>query len=100
MGPLQQVYGNSIISESGLPRNVKVASIVVENQWAWPVGNSTDLLEVRNSLQTGPFPNASRNDVIKWTLSHSGDFTINSAWQSHQDSSPNSSMGQSNMVLR
>ena len=46
-GPTHESMGDRVIYDAGLPRNAKLASIINEHCWQWPIANSTDLLALK-----------------------------------------------------
>ncbi|GAV72071.1 LOW QUALITY PROTEIN: zf-RVT domain-containing protein, partial [Cephalotus follicularis] len=72
------LYGQRVILDSGLPRTVKVCSVISEDRWDWPL-NSADLMEISNV--TSLIPLSTGCDAIQ-LLKKGSKFTIQEAWKS------------------
>ena len=85
-GPLSSTYGARIIYDPGLPSIAKVNSIISENSWIWPFGNTIELMEIGNLLGNVPSPNGTQ-DIITWSSSPNGQFhtksTCKAIYKSH-----------------
>ena len=46
-GPIHESLGDRVIYDARFPRNPKLASIINEHCWQWPIANSTDLLAIK-----------------------------------------------------
>ena len=49
-GPMHSEMGDRVIYDSGLGKEAKVCKIIINNQWRWPVTNSTDLLRLKRGM--------------------------------------------------
>ncbi|GAV92295.1 zf-RVT domain-containing protein, partial [Cephalotus follicularis] len=74
---IASVFGQRVILDSGLPRNAKVSSVVMDNRWDWPL-ISASLLEISNT--TALIPLSAGCDAIHW-LKKGSMFTIQEAWK-------------------
>ena len=82
MGLILPLFEERIIYDSAIHRNARVADVMDGSRWNWPVTVSADLLVLKNTgVFTGVF-DINREDVISWTQSNTGVFTISSAWNS------------------
>ena len=79
-GPILPNFNERVIYDSALPRWAKVASIISNGQWAWPVANSPDLLTLKQAIPDSMVPNMSRCDEVIWSPSGTGKFSTKSAW--------------------
>ena len=79
MGPLLSVFGERIVYDSAIQRDALVASVLDGSRWNWPVANSADLITIKNSCADIVLDD-SRDDIISWTQTQSGIFTVSSAW--------------------
>ena len=79
MGPLLSVFGETIVYDSAIQRDALVASVLDSSRWNWLVANSADLITIKNSC-ADIVPDDSRDDIISWTQTQSGIFTVSSAW--------------------
>ena len=87
MGPFLPQFGDRILYDSAIHRNARVADVMDGNRWNWPVTVSADLLMLKNSC-TDYLLDISREDVISWTHSKTGVFTVSSAWNSIRPRQP------------
>ena len=78
MGPILPLFGERILYDSAIHRNARVADVMDGNRWNWPVSVSADLLTLKNSCADFSF-DINREDVIIWTQSKSGVFTVSYA---------------------
>ena len=79
MGPLLSVFGERIVYDSAIQRDALVASVLDGPRWNWPVANSADLITIKNSCADIVLDD-SRDDIISWTQTQSGIFSVSSAW--------------------
>ena len=79
LGPLLPRFGDRIIYDSAIHRNAHVAEVIGGGRWNWPIANSADLIDIKNSCGDYPIDD-SREDSISWSLTSSGVFTVTSAW--------------------
>ena len=42
MGPIHLILGDRVIYDSALPWHAKVAAIINDGSWSWPVSNSDE----------------------------------------------------------
>ena len=70
--------GDRVIYDAALPRNAKVAAIIIDISWQWPVANSMDLLALKE--ETCSIQPSGLQDSIVWLPSSSGDFFVSSTW--------------------
>ena len=81
LGPILPLFGERILYDSAIHRNASVVDVMDGTRWNWPVTVSADLLALKNSC-ADYLLDTSREDVISWTQSPIGVFTISSAWNS------------------
>ena len=81
LGSILPLFGERIIYDSAIHRNARVADVMDGSRWNWPVTVSADLLVLKNSC-TDYLLDINREDVISWTQSNTGVFTVSSAWNS------------------
>ena len=81
MGPLLPLFGERILYDSAIHRNARVTDVMDGTRWNWPVTVSVDLLMLKNSCVDYPL-DVNRKDVISWTQSKNGVFTVSFAWNS------------------
>ena len=79
VSPLLPYYGERILYDSAIHCNARVAEVIDERGWNWPIANSGDLIAIKNSCANYHI-DASREDIISWTPDPSGVFTVSSAW--------------------
>ena len=88
MGPICSTMGERVIYDSGLQCHAKVATIIRDGEWRWPLANSTELLTLKESIPMDMTPHMEDEDTIMWVLTASGDFTTKSAWMAIHRISP------------
>ena len=54
--------------------------IIISNQWSWPGAANEEVQAIINGLPTYS-PNQAREDIVKWSLSADGKFTVKSTWE-------------------
>ena len=81
LGPILPLFGERIFYDSALHRNARVDAVMEGTRWNWPVTISADLIELKNCCTNYPL-DTSREDVISWSPSPQGVFTVSSAWNS------------------
>ena len=79
--------GKRILYDSAIHKNARVAEVIDGTRWNWPVTVSADLIALKNSC-AGYLLDTNREDVISWTQSTSGVFTVSSAWNSIRPRKP------------
>ena len=79
-GPILPSLGERVIYDSALPRDARVAEIIRDGQWLWPVANSNELLTLKEAIPQNMVPNPLRKDNIRWIPSHAGVFSAKSSW--------------------
>ena len=79
VGPLLPYVGERILYDSAIHCNARVAEVIDERGWNWPIAISGDLIAIKNSCANCHI-DASREDIISWTPDPSGVFTVSSAW--------------------
>ena len=77
-GPILPHFGERILYDSALHRNARVDSVMEGTRWNWPVTLLADLIALKNSCTKYPL-DTSREDVISWSPSPQGVFTVSSA---------------------
>ena len=87
VGPLLPYYGDRIIYDSAIHNNARVAEVIDDGRWNWPIANSGDLIAIKNSYANYRLDD-SREDIISWTLAPSGEFTVNSSWNHFRPKKP------------
>ena len=81
LGSILPLFGERILYDSVIHRNACVVYVMDGTRWKWPVTISADLIALKNSC-AGYLFDTSREDVISWTQSSNGVFTVISAWNS------------------
>ena len=81
LGPILPLFGERILYDSAIHKNARVAEVMDGTRWNWPVTVSVNLLDLKNSC-AGYLLNTNREDVISWTQSTTGVFTVSSVWNS------------------
>ena len=71
------IYSARVLSTTGLSWNARVVDIIVRDQWCFPPG-STCIQNLWHNINF--YPNSLDPDTPIWTLSSSGEFNIQSAW--------------------
>ena len=87
MGPILPLFRERIIYDSAIHKNACVVSVMDGARWNWPVIVLADLLALKNSC-TDYTLDTSREDVISWTQSPTGVFTVKSAWNTLRPRGP------------
>lgn len=62
-GPSIDKYGSQIVYDSNLPKHAMVKEIIDGGTWKWPVANSTELMEVKNTIMNNP---QEGEDLVVW----------------------------------
>ena len=88
IGPIAEVLGERIIYDSGLGRQVRVASIIDGSSWCWPHARSAALIDLARSMPTDFIPNSLREDDLEWVDDRKGVFSIKSAWEALRSRGP------------
>ena len=88
MGPIHPTMGDRVIYDSGLQRHAKVATIIRNGEWRWPLANSNELLTLKEAIPQEMIPHMDMEDSIIWALTPSGNFTTKSAWEAVRRSHP------------
>ena len=78
LGPILPLFGERILYDSVLHRNARVNSVMEGTIWNWLVTVSTDLITLKNNCTNYPL-DTSRENVISWSPSLQGVFTVSSA---------------------
>ena len=84
-GPIHPSMGNRVIYDSGLHRTARVASIIREGRWSWPVANSPYLLRLKEATHHLNPPEGSTRDTIMWIPSPHGEYSTKTAWNAFRD---------------
>ena len=79
VGPLLLYYGDRIVYDSAIHINAHVAEVIEDGRWNWPIANSADLIYIKNRCVNYHI-DASREDIISWSLVPSRVFTVDLAW--------------------
>ena len=87
VGPLLPYYGDRIIYDSAIHSNALVPEVIDDGRWNWPIANSAELIDIKNRCANYNL-DGSREDCISWTLTSSGEFTVNSAWNYYRPKKP------------
>ena len=87
VGPLLPFYGERILYDSAIRCNARVAEVIDEGRWNWPIANSGDLIAIKNSCGNYDI-DVTREDIISWTPDPSGIFTVSSAWNHFRTKMP------------
>ena len=78
LGPILPFFGERILYDSAIHRNAYVVSVMDGTRWNWPVTVSANLIALKN-ICSDYILDTSREDVISWTQSPTGVFTVSSA---------------------
>ena len=81
LDPILPFFGERILYDFAIQRNACVVSVMDGTRWNWPVTVSVDLIILKNNY-SDYLLDTSRDDVISWTQSPSGVFTVSYAWNS------------------
>ena len=87
VGPLIPFYGERILYDSAIHSNARVAEVIDEGGWNWPIANSGDLIAIKNSCAYYHI-DVTIEDIISWTSDPSGVFTVSSAWNHFRPKMP------------
>ena len=87
VGPLLPFYGERILYDSAIHCNARVAEVIDEGRWNWPIANSGDLIAIKNSCANYHI-DVTREDIISWTPDPSGIFTVSSGWNHFRTKMP------------
>ena len=79
-GPILPNFEERVIYDSALSRQAKVASIIINGQWVWPIANSPDLLTLKQAIPDSLVPHPSERDEFTWLPSGTGKFSTKSTW--------------------
>ena len=79
-GPLLEKYGSRVIYDAALPKDAKVAMVIQDEDWSWPITNTLELMEIRRELTQLPKPSRS-SDVVIWSPSPNGKFNLAHTWK-------------------
>uniref|UniRef100_A0A5B6YUZ1 Reverse transcriptase domain-containing protein n=1 Tax=Davidia involucrata TaxID=16924 RepID=A0A5B6YUZ1_DAVIN len=79
-GPLVTKFGNAIIGECGSSETAKVSSVIRNNRWRWPSGNSAAITALKDNTPTSLLSDAHGQDYVKWELSVDGIYHSSDAW--------------------
>ena len=63
-GPILPSFDERVIYDSALSRQARVASIISNGQWAWPIANSPDLLVLKQAIPNSWVPHPSQQDEV------------------------------------
>ncbi|GAB2270673.1 hypothetical protein Dimus_038873 [Dionaea muscipula] len=77
-GPICTQRGERVVYDSGLGREARVASIIHEGSWRWPIVRSIDLIELSVGLTPDVSPKPGLPDSVRWVLDRSGSSSL---WQ-------------------
>ena len=75
------------IYDSAVQNNARVAEVIDDGRWNWPIANSADLLDIKNRCVNYHI-DTTREDIISWLPTPSGTFTVKSAWNLFRLRSP------------
>ena len=84
-GPILPQFEERVIYDSALLRQAKVASIITNGRWMWPIANSPDLLILKQAIPFTMVPDVSKGDEVIWSYSKSGRYSTNLAWLALRD---------------
>ncbi|GAV74317.1 zf-RVT domain-containing protein, partial [Cephalotus follicularis] len=70
-------FGMTVIQDSGIPRDAKISSVIIEGRWNWP-RNSWDLIQI--SYFTANLPLQTGSDMIHW-MKKGCTFSLHEAWR-------------------
>ena len=87
LGPIFPLFGERILYDSAIPKNARVSEVIDGTRWNWPFPVSADLIALKNSC-AGYLLDINREDIISWTQSTSGVFTVSSACNSIRPRKP------------
>ena len=79
-GPILPRFNERVIYDSALARQTRVATIISDGQWVWPIANSPNLLILKQAIPNSMVPQPSISDMVIWSPSGSGKFTTKTAW--------------------
>ena len=87
LGTILPLISEMILYDSAIHRNACVVSVMDGTRWIWPFIVSTDLIALKNSCSDYPL-DTSKEDVISWSQSSTGVFTVSSTWNSIRPHKP------------
>ena len=80
LGSLVDTFGERVIYDSALLKDSKVARVISNNSWVWPVARSGAFMAIRDKLTQLPPPNNSCDRAV-WDSSPNGVFSTKHTWQ-------------------
>lgn len=76
-GPLLLIYGNKVACDAVVLTNSKVSAVIDDSNWKSPSARSNALVEIQAALCSNQLkPNPSQSNLVIWTPSANGEFTI------------------------
>lgn len=80
-GVLKKQYGKRIIYDIGMDRLSKLNFILTNEVWHPPPATFADLMEAWSYLPSLERLNTTNKDIMVWTVTPTGIFTMSSAWR-------------------
>ncbi|XP_058219469.1 uncharacterized protein LOC131330020 [Rhododendron vialii] len=80
LSPLMNKFGTRIAYDSGISKDATMSHIILNSNWAFPITQTWELNEVRNSLPPLIQSRLNGADHVRWTLTANGQFSIASLW--------------------
>lgn len=65
---------------SGIGRDEKVATIIIDGEWQWPDSDFPGIIFLKNSIPGDMVPHPDQEDTTTWGPS-GGTFSVSSAWK-------------------
>ncbi|GKV18822.1 hypothetical protein SLEP1_g29154 [Rubroshorea leprosula] len=78
-GPLLETYGDSIVRDTGIPSQAKLACVISGNFWKWPSARSPQLVQIQMHLFS-IWPKQSEKDQVLWVPSTSRSYKAGQTW--------------------
>ncbi|KAI8534468.1 hypothetical protein RHMOL_Rhmol10G0092200 [Rhododendron molle] len=79
--PLFLKYGDQVVFNLGRSLHATVSSIIHNDSWRWPRCRHPIIRKIIEHTDPNLTPHVDNEDSVVWTLTASGSFSVNSAWQ-------------------
>jgi len=77
-----EFFGDRIIIDSDLERDVWMSFIIASKEWIWPPSKSPEWIELIRCTLISFLPDDGRNDLLCWKDAPKGMFSIRCVWNS------------------
>lgn len=78
--PLLHTFGHRVAYDAAINLNAKVSTVIEGSSWLWPPARSDNLVTVKTDLFDYLLPMDNQQELVVWSLSSDGKFTVSSAW--------------------